>query len=108
MLLVPKFRRCLATVLASLLFVLGAGNHQVRASSSDAWEELQQDVEKACLRASDGVLEVKRIQVDPYGSESYGFAVLFGVEAGTSTDRLIVCAYDKASETAEISGAFER
>jgi hypothetical protein len=108
MLPVSMSPRCVVTILAGLAAVLGPGTPQVLASSADAWEELQQNVEAACLRASDGVLEVTRIQVDPYGSESYGFAVLFGVETGTSTERLVACAYDKGSETAEISGAFER
>lgn len=80
----------------------------IQASSADAWEEFQQNVEKACVNASKGALEVKSIQVDPYGSESYGFAIIVGVETGTSTERLFACAYNKTSETAEISAAFDK
>lgn len=108
MLLVSRRLRCLATVLSGSLLALVSDAHHVQASSSDAWEELQQNVEDACRRASNGVLEIKRIQVDPYGSETYGFAVLFGTEVGTSTERLIACAYDKGSEAAEISSPLER
>lgn len=78
------------------------------ASSPDAWEEFQQDVKSACLRASTGVLRVTSIQVDPYGSESYGFAVIFGVEPNTSKESVLACAYDKQSQTAEISSVFDR
>lgn len=100
--------RCQAAVIACSLLTLTSGMQSVQASSSDAWEEFQQNVEKACLNAAKSVLEVKSIQVDPYGSESYGFAVLVGIETGTSTERLVACAYDKASEVAEISGLFDR
>ena len=79
-----------------------------QGSSSDEWEKFQQDVQKACLAASEGVLQVTNIQVDPYGSESYGFALLSGVENGTSNERLVACAYGKRSQIAEISGLFNR
>lgn len=97
-----------ALVGVCLLITFASGAQQAPASSSDAWEEFQQNVEKACLNASSGLIDVKRVQVDPYGSESYGFAVLFGTEVGTSTERLVACAYDKTSEVAEISSPFDR
>lgn len=100
--------RCHATVLACSLLAAMSAAQPVQASSPDAWDEFQQNVEKACVKASSGVLEVKSVQVDPYGSESYGFAVLIGIETGTSTERLVVCAYDKRSEVAEISSLFDR
>lgn len=48
------------SLLASLSSV-----HYAQASSDDAWEEFQQDVQKACLAASSEVLQVTNIQVDP-------------------------------------------
>lgn len=78
-----------------------------QASSSDEWAKFQQDVENACLAAANGALQVKNIQVDPYGSESYGFALLSGVENGSSRERLVACAYGKQSQVAEISGVFD-
>ena len=95
----------MAVYACSLVALLTAQHAQ--ASSPDAWEEFQQDVEKACLAAAGGVMQVKNIQLDPYGSESYGFAVLSGVENGSSTERLVACAYGKRSKVAEISSLFD-
>lgn len=78
-----------------------------QASSSDEWAKFQQDVENACRTAANLALQVKNIQVDPYGSETYGFALLSGVENGSSNERLVACAYDKRSQIAEISGPFD-
>ncbi len=98
-------RRGMSVIVCSFLAVI-LGAQYGQASSSDAWEEFQQDVERACRAATQGVIDAQVVQVDPYGSESYGFAVLVGPEAGTSTLRLVVCAYNKASRVAEISGTF--
>lgn len=95
-------------ILACSLFASVSGIHHAQASSADAWEEFQQEVEKACLDAADGVLLVGSIEVDPYGSESYGFAVMVGIEPGTSNERLVACAYNKRSQAAEVSGYFNR
>lgn len=95
-------------VLACSILALVSGAQHVQASSADAWEEFQQDVEKACLDAAEGVLLVGKVQVDPYGSESYGFAVMVGIEPGTSNERIVACAYGKRSKAAEISGYFDR
>ncbi|VDC22928.1 hypothetical protein [Pseudogemmobacter humi] len=104
----PGSPRIRMAVLACSTTVLLAGAQQVLASSGDAWEEFQQDVERACLAAASGVLsEITGIQVDPYGSETYGFAVVLGIETGTTSQRIVACAYDKASQVAEVSGTFE-
>jgi len=95
-------------ILACSLLAIVSGLQHAQASSADAWEEFQQDVERACLAAASSVLLVGSIQVDPYGSESYGFAVMVGIEPGTSNERLVACAYDKQSQTAEVSGYFDR
>lgn len=95
-------------ILACSILVFAFAIQHVQASSADAWEEFQQDVEKACLAAAEGVLLVGSIQVDPYGSESYGFAAMVGIEPGTPNERLVVCAYDKASQAAEISGYLDK
>ena len=95
-------------ILACSLLACVSGTQHAQASSGDAWEEFQQDVQKACLAAADGVLLVGSIQVDPYGSESYGFAVMVGIEPGTSNELLVACAYDKRSQAAEVSGYFSR
>ncbi len=98
--------RGLGAALGGLLVVAMFGTHAVQAASGDAWEEFQQEVELACREASKGVITANVVQVDPYGSESYGFAVLVGPEVGSSALKLVACAYDKASQKAEVSGAF--
>lgn len=95
-------------ILACSILAFASGIPHAQASSADAWEEFQQDVEKACRDAANGALLVGSIQVDPYGSESYGFAVMVGIEPGTSNERLVACAYDKQSQAAEVSGYFDR
>lgn len=97
-------RGAIVTVCSFVAFMLGA--QYVQASSGDAWQEFQQDVERECRKATQGVIDAQVVQVDPHGSESYGFAVLAGPEVGTSTLRLVVCAYDKTSQVAEISAPF--
>lgn len=93
---------------AGLLGILIASAPQARASSGDAWAEFETDVRQACLSAAVGTIAVSSIQVDPFGSESYGFALMVGFEAGTTTERVVACAYDKTAQTAEISGFFDR
>lgn len=97
-----------AAFLAGAILVSVFGAQHVAASSGDAWEEFRQEVEKACLDAAKDVLLVGSIQVDPFGSDSYGFAVMVGIEPGTSNERLVACAYGKQSQTAEISGYFDK
>lgn len=61
---------------------------------------------RRCLNAVGGMITVNTINVDPYGSESYAFAVMVGPEQGATADRVVVCAYDKRKQTAEVSGLF--
>lgn len=90
----------------SLLFFTFA-SFQAQASSADAWQEYQQEVEQACRDAANASFMVRVALVDPYGSESFGYAVLIGMEQGATKESLVVCAYDLAAQKAEISGAFE-
>jgi hypothetical protein len=95
-------------VLACSLVACVSVVQQVHASSDEAWEEFRQEVKEACLQLVKDNLLVGNIQVDPYGSESYGFAVMIGIEPGTANERLVACAYDKQSKSAEVSGNFDR
>ncbi len=83
-----------------------SGAQTAQAASPDAWVEFEQEVELACREASKDVITVEVVQVDPFGSESYGFAVLVGPEVGSSALRLVACVYNKASQKAEVSAAF--
>lgn len=97
--------RSLAVVACSLAAFV-AGPMQVQASSADAWAEYQQEVEQACRTAADATFMVRVALVDPYGSESFGYALLIGLENGATVESIVVCAYDVAAQKAEISGAF--
>ncbi|ANH08523.1 hypothetical protein [Shinella sp. HZN7] len=95
-------------VLACSLIACVSAVDQVQASSDDAWEEFRQEVKEACVNLLKDDLLVRNIQVDPYGSESYGFAIMIGIEPGTANERLVACAYDKQSKSAEVSGYFDK
>ena len=42
--------------------------------------------------------------VDPFGTESYGVAILTGKAAGADAVVSSICVYDKKTRTAEIGG----
>lgn len=102
-----KFTTRRIIVLASTFIALAATAQRSHASGGDAWEDFRQSVREACVTAAKDVLEVTDVKVDPFGSESYGFAILVGTEIDNPGQRILVCAFDKKTETAEISGPFE-
>ena len=73
------------------------------ASSGDAWDQFRADVGAACLALVQGP-GTTVVEVNPFGSDSYGVAVVT-LASGAGTDRMI-CVYDKASKTAELSAPF--
>lgn len=93
-------------LLAGAFLASISGVQLSHASSDDAWQEFQQDVERTCLAEAAPVISVNDIFVDPYGSESYGYAVIVGIGVGTSTGYMVVCTYDKLTQNAEVSGLF--
>lgn len=73
------------------------------ADSPEAWEEWRAEVDAACraLVTDPGGIE---IEVNPFGSEHYGVAIItLTTQAGS--DRM-VCIFDKASKEAELTAAF--
>lgn len=82
-----------------LLLTLALPAH---ADSPDAWEAFRAGVRAACAAAlaDAGWPEADAIEVNPFGSQSYGVAL---IDAGG--DRL-ACIVDKATDTAEVTGAF--
>ena len=74
------------------------------ASSDDAWKAFAADVEAKCRKEISSVLKNPKIDVDPFGSASYGIAIGRGVVKGGDRRKAIVCIYDKKSKTVEISG----
>ncbi|WP_338021851.1 hypothetical protein [Aquabacter cavernae] len=72
------------------------------ASSSDAWDEFRVKVRAACLKAAAPQIPTGKAVVDPFGSESYGLAVVTGTPKGGSKAAMLICVYDKTSGKAEI------
>ena len=74
------------------------------ASADDAWEAFRKDVETACLAAAESLFESPRVRVDPFGSESYGLALVTGTARGADVEIAAICVFDKQSRAVEIGG----
>jgi len=74
------------------------------ASSDDSWEQFRADVAAACLAAAEPMFETAEARVDPFGSESYGLALITGRAKGADTGIAAICVYDKQAKTVEIGG----
>ena len=88
-----------ATVLAFITLTSSAF-----ASSSDAWDEFAKDVAAKCTALAEGRIEEPKVVVDPFGTESYGVAILTGKAVGADATVSSICVYDKKSQSAEIGG----
>jgi hypothetical protein len=89
-------------VLAAVLMVLAGGS--ALAASDDAWEAFRKEVESACLAAAEPLFEAPVARVDPFGSESYGLALVTGKARGADVDIAAICVFDKQSKAVEIGG----
>ncbi|QLF93179.1 hypothetical protein HW090_08235 [Pseudomonas sp. ABC1] len=79
------------------------------SSSDDAWDEFRRDVELKCLEASRAgtpSMNIKEIQVDPFGSDNFGFALVKFEDRNEPGTRFIACTYDKETNSAETSSPF--
>lgn len=76
------------------------------ASSGDAWEEFAAEVEAGCVAATSEILTNATVVVDPFGSESYGLAVVTG-EVAPDTLKSIICVFDKQTKAIEIGGELD-
>jgi len=81
-----------------------AGFAAAHASSDDAWAQFRAEVDKACVSAAKGLIENGRALVDPFGSESYGLAVVSGKAIGAKAGISAICVFDKKTKKAEIGG----
>jgi hypothetical protein len=73
------------------------------AASDDAWEEFRQEVEQGCIAATATMLTNSAAIVDPFGSETYGFAIVTG-ETPAGTTASTICVFDKQTKSFEIGG----
>ncbi len=73
------------------------------ADSPDAWNAFRAEVAAACtaLVTTEGTVSV---EVNPFGSQSYGAAIVT-VTADGDSDRMI-CIFDKETRKAELTAAF--
>lgn len=74
------------------------------ASSFDAYEEFREEMRISCEKAAPEEtlnLHDYSITIDPYGSESYGMAILRG-KTSTEDNVFYICVYDKKTKKAEL------
>ena len=73
------------------------------ASSDDAWEAFRADVLAKC-KALAPQATAASVEVNPFGSESYGVAIV--TTRSPADDERSVCIYDKRSQRAELTAPF--
>lgn len=73
-----------------------------QASSPDAWDEFRYNVSAACTTVAEETLSDVQLNVDPFGSENQGIAVVFGRLHQTKAPMIYVCLYDKRSQQASL------
>ena len=76
------------------------------AASDDAWAEFAADVERSCLQATSALLRNAQVIVDPFGSESYGLAMVRG-EVGEGQVATVICVFDKQTKAVQIGGELD-
>lgn len=101
----PCSRSFLRLNLMSFLVLLASTNATVSyASTHEAWEEFRKDVEKTCKAATSDLIENPKVILDPFGSASFGLAIVRGKSTYNKHKLEIICVYDKKSKAVEISG----
>jgi hypothetical protein len=75
-------------------------------ASEDAWVEFAAEVEQSCLLATSGLLENAQATVDPFGSESYGLAIVSG-DVSVGQTAAIFCVYDKQTKAVQVGGELD-
>ncbi|MGV8840022.1 MAG: hypothetical protein ACWA6X_06925 [Bauldia sp.] len=86
------------------LALLVAGVAESRAATEAEWEAFRADVEAKCLEAAEGLFETATAIVDPFGSQTYGMALIRGKARGADVNIMAICVYDKVTKVAEIGG----
>lgn len=71
------------------------------AADQPAPNDIRQTIENACMAAAAPRMNVADIRVDPFGTHSYGVAVITDGDTGAE----YVCVYEKASGRTEIGSA---
>lgn len=74
------------------------------AATEAEWEAFRSEVRASCQLLAEPMFETMEIIVDPFGSPSYGLALIRGNARGADAQIMAICVYDKATQTAEIGG----
>lgn len=74
------------------------------AASDAVWDAFRKDVADACLAKAAPLFEKVTAEVDPFGSESYGLALLTGLAKGSADQVSSICVYDKRTKAVEVGG----
>ncbi|MPZ56589.1 MAG: hypothetical protein GEU91_08855 [Rhizobiales bacterium] len=77
------------------------------AASDEAWDEFRKSVEITCLEAAAADLDGAKATVDPFGSQSFGLALLQGRPKGGNQPVMMICVYDKKTRNVELGGEIE-
>lgn len=94
----PSMRGIFKYVMCCMMFVAPF----VSASSSDSWAEFRKDVSRACTAAAKKDLSHVTVTVDPFGSESYGLALVRGKPHRTKVSVSRICVFDKRTQAVEL------
>ncbi|MFZ2099191.1 MAG: hypothetical protein WAU86_01340 [Oricola sp.] len=95
-----RFTRAIVLLALSLLSMSGS---PAVGSSDGAWSAFRTTVQDACTAAAADRMKVGAMRIDPFGTETYGVAVL--TDSGTGEEH--VCVYDKARGAAEVGGPLQ-
>ena len=72
----------------------------VAAAANDAgWDKFRESVATACTQAASTTLGDTVASVDPYGTDSYGLAIVRSVP---SPELAMICVYNKTTGTVEL------
>jgi hypothetical protein len=85
-------------------WAIGFATLPASASSPDAWEAFRQEVAAACIAAAAPLVENAAADVDPFGSQSYGLALVHGKAKGGDSEIRAICVFDKETKAVEIGG----
>ena len=73
------------------------------AATDEAWETFREQVRAACAALA-GEAGAATVEVNPFGSESYGATLLTIVATGAAERH--ICIFDKRSGAAELTAPF--
>lgn len=99
----PRLRSFLLPILLPALALLAWSAPAVAATEAE-WQAFREDVRAKCAAAAEPFFETAEILVDPFGSESYGLALVRGKARGADVTIMSICVYDKQTQTAEMGG----